>query len=355
MFGILRYILALMVVQTHLWKITPWAGNYAVFTFFVLSGYLMTLVLHERYSFGPSGIGRFLANRALRIYPPYWAVLVLSALVAWHLPNIAAAVHRNFSLPATGRLWLENVYIIGASHPSKATLVIPAWSLHIELVFYFLMALGLSRNRFTVFLWFSASLAYTVRMSMLHPTEYQFWYYRYFPLQAGSLAFSAGAVLYFIRGRFRVRPFLAFGAMAVAVGVMIGAGRIWSDIDMLYLQGFYTALALGFLAVLALGAIDSASVPSVLGAIDRRLGDLSYPLFLCHVPVAALVLRLYGAGLYPNTARFFIIALAASHLAALIIHASIESPVNRLRKSVRGNAESPRGTSNLDDKNEGIF
>jgi len=337
MFGILRYILALMVVQTHLWKITPWAGNYAVFTFFVLSGYLMTLVLHERYSFGPSGIGRFLANRALRIYPPYWAVLVLSALVAWHLPNIAAAVHRNFSLPATGKLWLENVFIIGASHPSKATLVIPAWSLHIELVFYFLMALGLSRNRFTVLLWFSASLAYTVRMSMLHPTEYQFWYYRYFPLQAGSLAFSAGAAVYYLRGRVSLPPGIAFAVTAFAAAFMSGAGVIWSDADALYLQGFYISLSLGFLAVLALAGVDASSLPGPLRSIDRLLGDLSYPIFLCHVPVGALVLWAHGGGVFPNTALFFIISLAVSHLFAWALHAAVERPLGRLRDSVRGN------------------
>ena len=238
MFGILRYLLALMVVQTHLWKAAPWAGNYAVFTFFVLSGYLMTLVLHERYSFGPAGVMRFLANRALRIYPPYWIVLPLAAYAAYHAPHLASAVHRHYALPATDVLWLKNILIIGADHPTKSTLVIPAWSLHIELVFYGLMALGLSRNRATVFLWFAAGLAYTVYMAMLHPTEYQFWYYRYFPLQAGSLAFSAGAAVYYLRGRVSLPPGIAFAVTAFAAAFMSGAGVIWSDADALYLQGF---------------------------------------------------------------------------------------------------------------------
>ncbi len=355
MFGILRYILALMVVQTHLWKITPWAGNYAVYTFFILSGYLMTLVLHERYSFNPSGIARFLSNRALRIYPPYWAVLVLSAVVAYQMPNIAAAVHRNFSLPSTCAMWLENIVILGASHPTKATLVIPAWSLHIELIFYCLMALGFSRNRFIAFLWLSASLAYTTHLVLLHPTEYQFWYYRYFPLQAGSLAFSAGAALYFIRTRLSVRPALAFSTTALTAGLMLGAGHIWSDIDALYLQGFYISIASGLLTVLALGAIDFSSVPRIIKTIDRRLGDLSYPLFLCHIPVAALVLRWYGGGLYPNTAVFFIVALVASHLGAFLIHAAIERPINRLRDSVRAEAESPDVPPHLEDRHQGVF
>lgn len=337
MFGILRYLLALMVVQTHLWKAAPWAGNYAVFTFFVLSGYLMTLVLHERYSFDPAGVMRFLANRALRIYPPYWIVLPLAAYAAYHAPHLASAVHRHYALPATDILWLKNILIIGADHPTKSTLVIPAWSLHIELVFYGLMALGLSRNRATVFLWFAAGLAYTVYMAMLHPTEYQFWYYRYFPLQAGSLAFSAGAAVYYLRGRVSLRPGIAFAVTAFAAAFMSGAGVIWSDADALYLQGFYISLSLGFLAVLALAGVDASSLPGPLRSIDRLLGDLSYPIFLCHVPVGALVLWAHGGGVFPNTALFFIISLAVSHLFAWALHAAVERPLGRLRDSVRGN------------------
>jgi len=336
MFGILRYLLALMVVQTHLWKAAPWAGNYAVFTFFVLSGYLMTLVLHERYSFGPKGVVRFIANRALRIYPPYWIVLLLAAYAAYRAPHIAAAVHRHYALPATDVLWLKNILIIGADHPTKSTLVIPAWSLHIELVFYGLMALGLSRNRAAVFLWFAAGLAYTVYMASLHPTEHQFWYYRYFPPQAGSLAFSAGAAVYYLHDRVSVRPATAFAVTGLAAAFMAGAGLIWSDIDALYLQGFYISIILGFLAVLALAGVDASSLPGPLRSIDRLLGDLSYPIFLCHVPVAAIVLRLYGNGLYPNTVRFFIVSLAASHLMAVAIHGVIERPLGRLRDAVRG-------------------
>ena len=50
MFGTLRTILALMVAAGHLtdqWQI----GTYAVFAFYIISGYLMTLIMHESYGF----------------------------------------------------------------------------------------------------------------------------------------------------------------------------------------------------------------------------------------------------------------------------------------------------------------
>ena len=74
MFGTYRFLLACLVLVTHLAGVRC-AGAYAVFGFYLLSGYLMTLVLNERYGFSPNGFGRYVANRALRIYPPYLAIL----------------------------------------------------------------------------------------------------------------------------------------------------------------------------------------------------------------------------------------------------------------------------------------
>jgi peptidoglycan/LPS O-acetylase OafA/YrhL len=56
MFEIMRYLLALIVADTHLWPVGwGWSGWQAVFGFYTLSSYLMTRVLHERYGFAWSG------------------------------------------------------------------------------------------------------------------------------------------------------------------------------------------------------------------------------------------------------------------------------------------------------------
>jgi peptidoglycan/LPS O-acetylase OafA/YrhL len=48
MFGFFRTLLALAVVVEHLGP-AHYVGPYAVFGFYVLSGYLMTLIMHETY------------------------------------------------------------------------------------------------------------------------------------------------------------------------------------------------------------------------------------------------------------------------------------------------------------------
>ena len=62
MFGIFRTLLALAVVVDHLGGVHG-MGTYAVFGFYVLSGYLMTMVLHRTYGYSISGFSRYALNR----------------------------------------------------------------------------------------------------------------------------------------------------------------------------------------------------------------------------------------------------------------------------------------------------
>lgn len=75
----LRFLLASLVVFHHLAEV-PFAGHHAVIFFFVLSGYLITLVMQERYGYGAACVARFWANRALQLYPAYLVTLGLTLL-----------------------------------------------------------------------------------------------------------------------------------------------------------------------------------------------------------------------------------------------------------------------------------
>ena len=69
MFGTLRFLLAVAVVIGHL-NSASWLGTYAVFCFYIISGYFMCLVMNERYRFTLRGVWAFGLNRFLRIFPP---------------------------------------------------------------------------------------------------------------------------------------------------------------------------------------------------------------------------------------------------------------------------------------------
>lgn len=54
--GLLRLGLATMVVLHHLMSF-PFIGHHAVLFFFTISGYLMTLVMQNRYGYSAAGSG----------------------------------------------------------------------------------------------------------------------------------------------------------------------------------------------------------------------------------------------------------------------------------------------------------
>ena len=93
--GLIRFLLAMSVVAAHSAPIlgsTLVGGKIAVQSFFLISGFYISLILNEKYPAGLQGNLLFYGNRFLRIYPIYWAVLLLTAaagstvflLFGWH-------------------------------------------------------------------------------------------------------------------------------------------------------------------------------------------------------------------------------------------------------------------------------
>ena len=133
--GALRFLLAMSVLAAHLAFYPaglphPLNPDVAVQGFYIVSGFLITLVLHEKYS---GSLWLFYSNRALRIYPIYWATMILYLIVdvsvdsgafsaapaglkAYRLPTVTSWVAQNGS--ALGpmsiiSLVLTNTFIFG--------------------------------------------------------------------------------------------------------------------------------------------------------------------------------------------------------------------------------------------------
>ena len=79
MFGTYRTLLAIAVVATHFGGMSG-LGLVAVFGFFSLSGFLMTLLVNGPYRGRPRA---FLLNRFLRLYPLYWGVVSITLILLW--------------------------------------------------------------------------------------------------------------------------------------------------------------------------------------------------------------------------------------------------------------------------------
>ena len=319
MFGIFRLLLALGVVAHHtlIFALVGHVGHYAVFCFFALSGFLMTKVLQERYGYDAGGLRRYLVNRALRIYPPYWVALALGlAVLALGLPPAGS-----FRLPATADQWLRNVALFGLHAGVPARPVSPAWSLHVELCFYVLMGLGLSRWRWSTALWWAASAAWVVLSFSQGSGEGA----RFATLQGASIAFASGACCHHFLGERRL-PTAVTALACVALAVWFVASRRWVDPAG---AGLYVALGLGLVVIRGLAPLRATGW---LARVDTGAGQLSYPIFVVHAPLVPLVGAWWGAKIGPG---FAFATACASVAAAVLLHRLVERPLERVRDRLR--------------------
>lgn len=140
--GYIRFYLALAVAISHAGLSAPMNASYAVQFFFVISGYYMAQILDGPYK---GDALRFYANRALRIFPAYWIVagvtfaLMVLADSTWPMARMVRGEF--FDLGAV----LANLLIFGqdfiAQSNPQLLLVVPAWSIAMELYFYLLAPL----------------------------------------------------------------------------------------------------------------------------------------------------------------------------------------------------------------------
>ncbi len=319
-----------MVICGHLW---PWVslgiGSYAVFGFYMLSGYLMTLVLNGTYGFSFNGIFRFLMNRALRIYPPYFAVMAISLSVIFFIPLIAKDLNNALQWPSTAADWIYNIIILGLSPLRKTRLIPPAWSLFVELLFYIGMALFLSRHRLTVYLWFLASAAYT---AFIVYANYDF-KYRYYTVQSASLPFSAGALIYYLKDYVKSIPkWHAIHAPLLVLLNGVLADYLWGNVRM---HGFYISFLLNAYVLICLNNLGKNDVPVWLSKTDKFFGDLSYPIFLCHWPVGVLTAWAFFRGNNSKGGHLFLSSFLFINLAGYLIHVLVEKRINKIRDTVK--------------------
>ncbi len=210
MLDVYRLILALAVVQAHLWHNgPPWIAWQAVFSFYVVSGFLMTMILNERYGFSPGGFIRFAINRALRLFPVYLIVLAATVLIIVTIGPVNA-INGAMDLPNSVGEWMANLFIVGLSgitHDPGRRLVPPAWSLAIEIVCYLVLALGAARSPRTLAVMLGLGIlvsGWQIAADWSAP-DYGFQHH-YATYQAGLIPFALGGLAYFWRDALQPAP-----------------------------------------------------------------------------------------------------------------------------------------------------
>jgi peptidoglycan/LPS O-acetylase OafA/YrhL len=340
--GVLRCCLALSVLLVH--DMEGWFklidGAAAVQCFFLISGFYMALVLHERYS----DLRAFYFNRALRLFPTYWAVvlLILAAAMLAGRPNfIEATLQGDLTWDARALVFVSSFALIGSDamlfvRPTQTGLVFtadfwreppqlfwfhpvpPAWSLPVEMAFY-VLAPFLVRSRWRLLGMVLLGLVVRIIVYMLFGSHDP-WLYRFFPAELA--VFCPGGLAYHFYRRIALNA-AARSIGVICLGMLIAAMLVYPHLPP---TARYVPISAAVLA----------SLPFVFAltrdfAADRWIGELSYAIYLLHFPVLQ-----YVSGTLSVVAWTF--------AGAIIVHLTVQAAAQRAFK--RGPApERPHGTT----------
>lgn len=344
MFGFLRTTLALMVMVYHLFVSVLPLGTYAVFGFYIISGYLMTLVMHENYGHTWKGRSSFAINRFLRLYPQYWAAAIFSVLLISALGvDVATSFHKSIFLPISAAEIFSNVFLaFTAWFPNSIDprLVPPAWALTVEIFFYILICLGISKTVARVQVWLFVSLCYVIISYIIGWS----WQSRYFPVAAASLPFAIGSAIYFAsESSFVIRQFpkLRISSNHLFL-LMLFNCLFWTAASLMNIGnfvelGFYINIAICTLLVYSLATGNE--IININKNTDKVIGDYSYPIYLIHWQSGLLVsFLIFGESFHEFSGRGFISLFAAIAFVYLISYffiRGIDEPLQRIRSKIK--------------------
>jgi peptidoglycan/LPS O-acetylase OafA/YrhL len=385
--GFLRLLLATAVVAEHstpIGGLSFTGGHLAVRLFFIISGFYMALILTTKYTADhPNRYWLFISNRFLRIYPCYYVVLLLSLafyaaasfylhhpadrLVLWQTAwrhgqiwglffvslcqltvvgmdavcvfvyNIAQGIH----LPgpdtaAASVAWLPTA---GADPsgivPAWRFMFVPqSWSISIELLFYLVVPWLISwRTRNLVILAGLSLVSYFASCLFVYPALADLLGYFFFPFH----------LFLFILGMLACRHSAAFLARVSRPFKIVMVTALFSG---LAVSQFMPEELRNFVCI----ALVVLSLPILFdwtkySRFQKWVGDLSYPVYICHILVKWGLLGVMGVSKKGVTSPpGWLLLLGSIALAALLLWL-VDYPIDRWRqRRVKNFQHQPRPT-----------
>lgn len=339
----LRAIAVLLVIAAHFGIAGFSWGFVGVDIFFVISGYLITgLIYSEIKNEGRFGFLSFYARRILRLFPNLIFMIASILVIGIFLLTPDEQIFNSKVAPLSS-LWLSNFYFAFTSinYFDNALTTSPylhTWSLGVEEQFYLiwpailLLTFGFSNStwrlrsplkKILIFGLPVVSLGYCIYLTNTHPT----WAYYMMPTRLWQ--FCIGSAGYFIVS-LKLYERFALTQKIFSLSVLLGLGLLLASAVMISPNKQYPGI-LALLPSLATffllaGYSATSSFHHFIGSpIFRKIGDLSYSLYLWHWP--AWVIN--GLFFSDKRAIHMVVAIVTTLLSSILAYALIEAPIRR--------------------------
>lgn len=339
--GLLRLYLALAVLishTTHLYKLDIWVdGALAVKAFYLVSGFYIQLVM-PNYQGQKRWIRKFYLSRAMRIFPLYYLIYILTALYNGSTCNsYCTSMVINQNIGSLIYYYASNLLIFGQAvskfltyHYSDGSFsydphitrpdywlsgmytIRQGWSLAIEMEFY-LLAPWILRLPTRYQCLFAATVFLLEQLlGMEGFTEVDNWYNSFFPstLYVFILGALAAKLSTHKNGRHELMCYAGLVALVVWKLIRVDAH---AGVDAIFLFGLFLCMPLLFHV-------------SRNNRFDHFIGDLSYPIYLNHLLVIALV-----SACSITASQIVLCSIIISILFAIAMVQLIDQPFKALR------------------------
>jgi peptidoglycan/LPS O-acetylase OafA/YrhL len=296
-------------------------GVWGVDLFFVLSGFLITCILHDAKT-SPHYFRNFYVRRTLRIFPLYYGVLLL-LFVALPAAPVPYPSGLSEALRHEGWLWTytSNIYL-SLAHSWTLPYVSHFWSLAVEEHFYLvwpIVVLASSRRRLLGICALAAAFSLGLRCILSFAGAGQVALVALTPCRLDALCTGAFlAISVRSLGIARVAC-VAKRALPALLGLVLVASAWnatlgWLPDLVLPLRGMLVALSFGALLIVSLVTPRTSRTGRLLRSTAMRLlGKYSYGLYVFHGMIAY--------GLQTHGALDVLSGRLGSHLVAMIVQA----------------------------------
>lgn len=348
--GTIRTILALAVVFGHAGAYFFTGGMLAVQLFYIIPGYLMSLILLSN---SYKSVSSFYLNRFLRLFPIYWVVALTTLLIYFLFASKDYSFFSTYTELGVNSIWLvlSNVFLIGQDWimftgvsdgvfgfttnyresevlVHQGLLVPQAWTLGVEISFYAIAPFILKNWKYWVSL-LIISLALRVYFVLIGLGTEDPFSYRFFPLELALFLFGVFShqILKPLYLKYRlldhqkiVKGSTFFVMIVILMFHLIPVHTLFKDF---IFKGIF---------VLALPLLAKFQVEN---RVDNWIGNLSYPIYICHVIVIQIMNTFFGQFNFSKSTLYYFSVIFASVFFAYVLEVFINRRVDIVRLRIR--------------------
>ncbi len=309
--GTFRLFLALCVAFSHLWEnMLPGPAAFSVWGFFVLSGFLMTLILTKKYGTNSDGLKKYAFNRFLRIYPSYVIACIIGVIVLLYYSKKGlntTILNPAFNMPNTMGQWVSNIFMVPFG--AQNHLVPVAHALFVEVWAYMLMPFT-ARSKSAAWLGLILTFLLNCQIGFGSATFAT----RYSDFSTSIIGFFVGSLAchYFDQLKRFCMP-------KVSVVVWCLHAMSWWVYDPYpWTHGIYISLIISAWVVISL-------FPLKVHAVDKVMGDLSYLVYLLHTTLGMCVYLYFNS----RSLIFCIVSCIVTIILSVILIYGFERPLQK--------------------------